>query len=330
MEQVLKPSCEMKSFHSLFFGTVFVCCFKYEVREAFFFFFQRKVMKGQVQPRAALVRQLPSFVVRERNGRCRHTVWHGESREMLIDSVSLRFPGFENQFSWFFFSKSIGLKHTFASFLSSPQLDIRKPKGCSHLLLFVPWMKEIGPILILYAVQSCSTWSFWVIFDYLGLSCSLLTVPNVLFPVFCPRHLWKALPAQLCGPGDVSLQDLHPSRAAQPCLQGNFHLPGCPLPALRCHTNDLHIQQTQHEAQRDDRLDLHGAEQQRRRRAKSLAGDEGVKGAAGLQVAHIAGVLMVTRAACRSWDHGLSSIVLSQQEAAVPCQALCSDRSCTL
>lgn len=38
MEQVLKPSCEMKSFHSLFFGTVFVCCFKYEVREAFFFF----------------------------------------------------------------------------------------------------------------------------------------------------------------------------------------------------------------------------------------------------------------------------------------------------
>lgn len=103
MEQVLKPSCEMKSFHSLFFGTVFVCCFKYEVREAFFFFFQRKVMKGQVQPRAALVRQLPSFVVRERNGRCRHTVWHGESREMLIDSVSLRFPGFENQFSCFFF-----------------------------------------------------------------------------------------------------------------------------------------------------------------------------------------------------------------------------------
>lgn len=137
-------------------------------RGFFFFFFQRKVMKGQVQPRAALVRQLPSFVVRERNGRCRHTVWHGESREMLIDSVSLRFPGFENQFSCFFFSKSIGLKHTFASFLSSPQLDIRKPKGCSHLLLFVPWMKEIGPILILYAVQSCSTWSFLGDFWLLG------------------------------------------------------------------------------------------------------------------------------------------------------------------
>lgn len=39
LKQVLKPSCEMKSFHSLFFGTIFVCCFKYEVRETFFLFF---------------------------------------------------------------------------------------------------------------------------------------------------------------------------------------------------------------------------------------------------------------------------------------------------
>lgn len=143
---------------------------------------------------------------------------------------------------------------------------------------------------------------FWLLFDDLGLLFSLLTIPNIFFPLFCPRHLWKALSAQLHGPGDVSLQDLHPPRTAQPRLQGNFHLPGCPLPALRRHAHDLHIQQAQHEAQGDGRLDLHGAEQQRAGRAKSLAGNEGIKGDAGLQVAHAARVLMVTGAACRSWD----------------------------
>lgn len=150
--------------------------------------------------------------------------------EMLVDSVSLRFCGFENQFSCCFCFQEHGLKHTLTFFCSSAQLDVRESKGCSHLLLFTLWMMQF--VWFVQPNKAALRGVFWVIFDYLGLSFHLLTVPNVLFPVFCPRYLWEALPAQLCGPGDVSLQDLHPSRAAQSCLQGNFHLPGCPLPAL--------------------------------------------------------------------------------------------------
>lgn len=212
---------------------------------------------------------------------------------------------------------------------------MRKYKGClspaaSHLRILLRRAVQ-QPSYVIHYRKSYSNWRFLcTYFDSLEFSFSLSPVPNVLFPLFCPRHLRKALPTQLCGSGDVSLQDLHPSRAAQPCLQGNFHLPGCSLPALRCHANDLHIQQTQHEAQRDDWLDFDGSEQQRRGRAKPLAGNEGIKGDTGLQVAHATGVLVVTRAACGTWDYGLSSLFLSQQKTAIPWQALCCDRSRTL
>lgn len=239
---------------------------------------------------------------------------------MLIVSISLRFARLGHQISCSF---QESMAETFISFLPfSPQLNIRKSKRCLHLLLLTPWIllkRAVQPSSVIHCRQSWSIWRFsWCFFDCLGLSFSLSPFPNVLFPLFCPRHLWKALPAQLCGSGDVSLQDLHPSRTAQPCLQGNFHLPSCPLPALWCHANDLHIQQTQHEAQRDDRLDFHGSEQQWRRRAKSLAGNEGIERDAGLQVAHTTGVLVVTRAAWGFWDYGLSSLVLTQQKTAIP------------
>lgn len=189
-------------------------------------------------------------------------------------------------------------------------------------------MTAVQPSSIIHCRQSYSTWRFsGCFFDCLGLSFILPSVPNILFPLFCPRYLWKALPAQLCGSGDVSLQNLHPSRTAQPCLQRNFHLPSCSLPALWCHTNDLHIQQTQHEAQRDDWMDFYGSEQQRRGRAKSLAGNEGIERDTGLQVAHAAGVLVVTRTACGSWYDELPFLVLSQQQKAVPWQTQYSDGS---
>lgn len=118
------------------------------------------------------------------------------------------------------------------------------------------------------------------------------------------------MPAQLRGSGDVPLQDLRAPGTAQPRLQGDFHLPGRPLPALRRHPADLHLQQAQHEAQGDGGLDLHGPQQQRGGGAEPLAGDEGLAGDTGLQVAHAAGVLVLARAACRTWHKGLSPHVL--------------------
>lgn len=194
-------------------------------------------------------------------------------------------------------------------------MNMRKSKRCFHLLLLIPWIlprSTIQPSSAIHCRLSCSIWTvFGVAFDYLGLSFSLSPAPNVPFPLFFYlRHLRKALPAQLRGPGDVSLQDLRAQGTAQPRLQGDFHLPGGPFPAVRRDPADLHLQPAQHEAQGDDRLDLPGPQQQRGGGAEPLAGHEGLAGDTGLQVAHSAGVLGVARAACRSWDKGLSPLVL--------------------
>lgn len=183
------------------------------------------------------------------------------------------------------------------------------PRGAfifySHPMDFT---KERHPSVI-HCRLSCSTWAFFGgVFCLPGPFISPVTYTKHVIPsFFCLRYLREALPAQLRGSGDVSLQDLPPPGPAQPCLQGNFHLPGRPLPAVWRHPADLHLQQAQHEAQGDGRLDLPGPEQQRRGGAEPLAGDEGLAGDAGLQVAHAAGVLGVPRAACRAWDEGLFS-----------------------
>lgn len=184
--------------------------------------------------------------------------------------------------------------------------------SASHPMDFT---KECHPSVI-HCRLSCSTWvSFGGVFCLPGPFISPVTCTKHVIPWFVfLRYLWEALPAQLRGSGDVSLQDLPPPGPAQPCLQGNFHLPGRPLPAVGRHPADLHLQQAQHEAQGDGGLDLPGPEQQRGGGAEPLAGDEGLAGDAGLQVAHAAGVLGVARAACRFWDKGLFSFSASRKQ----------------
>lgn len=86
---------------------------------------------------------------------------------------------------------------------------------------------------------------------------------------FC-RHVCEANTAQLDGAGDVQVQNFHPPRAAEPCVQGDVRVPGCPVPAVGRDAHPVRVQQAQHEAERDDRLDLLRAQQLGRRRAQSL------------------------------------------------------------
>ena len=106
-----------------------------------------------------------------------------------------------------------------------------------------------------------------------------------------PRHVCQVDLAELHGPGDVQVQDVHLPRTAQPHLQGDVCLSGGPLPALGRHAHPLRLQQAQHQTQGDDRLDLVRTQQLRRGGAHTLDTDEGVKGAAGLSLAQPVGVI---------------------------------------
>ncbi|KAM8914970.1 synaptotagmin-14 isoform 3-T3 [Spinachia spinachia] len=105
------------------------------------------------------------------------------------------------------------------------------------------------------------------------------------------RYICQADLTELHGPRDVQVQDLHLPRSAQPDLQGDLRLPGGPLPAVGRHAHPLRLQQAQHEAQGDDRLDLAGPQQLGGGGAHPLDSDEGVQRAAGVPLAQLVGVL---------------------------------------
>lgn len=103
------------------------------------------------------------------------------------------------------------------------------------------------------------------------------------------RHLRASDAAELGRSGDLAVQDVGASRPAEPRLQGDLCLPGGAVPAVGRHAAGLHLQPAQHEAQRDDRLDRSGPEQQRRGGAAPLAGHEGESRTTGLPLARPAG-----------------------------------------
>lgn len=118
---------------------------------------------------------------------------------------------------------------------------------------------------------------------------SLIVVPSSRS--FHLRYLCEARPAKLHGPGDVQVQDVYLSRSAQPNLQRDVCLPGGPVPVVGHHAHSLRLQQAQHEAQGDDRLDLTGPQQLWRGGAHPLDADERVQRTAGLPLAQSLGVL---------------------------------------
>lgn len=87
------------------------------------------------------------------------------------------------------------------------------------------------------------------------------------------------------------MQDVHLPRPAQPHLQGDICIPGSPVPAVRRHAHPVGLQQTQHETEGDDWLDLSRAEQLWGGGAYSLDSDEGIKGTTGVSMAQSFGVL---------------------------------------
>lgn len=87
------------------------------------------------------------------------------------------------------------------------------------------------------------------------------------------------------------MQDVNLPRSAQPHLQGDLRLPGSTVPAVGCHSHPLRLQQAQHEAEGDDRLDFAGPQQLRGGGAHPLDSDERVQGTAGLPLAQSVGVL---------------------------------------
>lgn len=72
------------------------------------------------------------------------------------------------------------------------------------------------------------------------------------------------------------MQDFNLPWSAQPNLQGDLRLPGSAVPAVGRHTHTLRLQQAQHEAEGDDRLDFAGPQQFRGGGAHPLDSDEGV------------------------------------------------------
>lgn len=87
------------------------------------------------------------------------------------------------------------------------------------------------------------------------------------------------------------MQDVHLPRSAQPHLQGDVRLPGSAIPAFGCHAHPLRLQQAQHEAEGDDRMDFARPQQLRGGGAHPLDSDERVQRTAGLPLAQFVGVL---------------------------------------
>lgn len=61
------------------------------------------------------------------------------------------------------------------------------------------------------------------------------------------------------------MQNFNPARAAEPRVQGDLRFPGGSVPALGRDTHPVRVQQAQHEAEGDDRLDFLRPQQLRRR-----------------------------------------------------------------